>query len=254
MVGREGYSDRTLKILFGLAQGSCMFPNCSQPCLLPNAADDYDIVGQISHIYAYSPGGPRGNPKALNKKQLNHHSNLLLLCNIHHPVVDSPGNKTIYTADVLFAWKQERQKWITDRTMSLVPEVTFKELNDVVDAILANPLAPNNNFVATPPEEKMAKNDLTNETLRFIIFGYGKALEVEEFVNSRAREDSTFPERLKSGFVAEYNRLSEAGLRGDDLFTALHRFTYGYNDDLIRRAAGLSVLVYLFQKCEIFAP
>lgn len=76
--------------------------------------------------------------------------------------------------------------------------------------------------------------------------------EVEEFVEHVAIRDSRFPERLKAGFVAEYSRLKEQGFEGDSLFEALREFAYGRTRNFQKQAAGLAVLVYLFEKCEVF--
>lgn len=65
--------------------------------------------------------------------------------------------------------------------------------------------------------------------------------------------DTTFPERLRQGFITEYNSLRDTdGLTGDALFYALVDFTSGSISDLKRQAAGLAVLGYLFECCEVF--
>ena len=64
--------------------------------------------------------------------------------------------------------------------------------------------------------------------------------------------DIEFGERLRNGFVAEYERLRNEGLRGDLLFDQLVQFSSGGRGDAKLRAAGLTVLVYLFEKCEVF--
>jgi hypothetical protein len=61
-----------------------------------------------------------------------------------------------------------------------------------------------------------------------------------------------FPEKLKSGFLAEYQRLCTAGMTGDALFESLHKFSCGNSSDFRKAAAGLAVLSYLFEKCEVF--
>jgi len=64
--------------------------------------------------------------------------------------------------------------------------------------------------------------------------------------------DTNSPEKLKAGFLAAYRRLGEAGLSGDDLFDRLAEFAC-HNDHRTRyRAAGLAVLTYLFEVCDVF--
>jgi hypothetical protein len=78
--------------------------------------------------------------------------------------------------------------------------------------------------------------------------------EVEQFVQSVARLDSHFPERLKTGFVTRYNDFLANGVSGDALFEALHDFASCSSSNFDRQGAGLGVLCYLFQKCEVFEP
>ena len=66
--------------------------------------------------------------------------------------------------------------------------------------------------------------------------------------------DIDFGEHLKEGFVSKiYQRLKNVEkLSGDMLFNALFEFATKGCNDFKQRAAGLSVLVYLFEKCEVF--
>ncbi len=64
--------------------------------------------------------------------------------------------------------------------------------------------------------------------------------------------DPDFPEQLKAGFVEKYNALLAKGYVGDTLFYGLHEFANGGSSDFLMQAAGLSILTYLFQKCEVF--
>lgn len=51
----------------------------------------------------------------------------------------------------------------------------------------------------------------------------------------------------------EYERLKNAELMsGDELFNGLLDFASLGATDFKQRAAGLTVLVYLFEKCEVF--
>ena len=61
-----------------------------------------------------------------------------------------------------------------------------------------------------------------------------------------------FPEKLKAGFLSEYDRLKAIGYSGDSLFFCLFDFAGGKHSEHIKRAAGLAVLAYLFQICEVF--
>ena len=134
-----------------------------------------------------------------------------------------------------------------------MPAVTFDELDVVTKFILGmRPPSSEISFTITGIREKMLKNNLTEEVLFLLTMGMGKAREVGQFVEHNALLRPDFPEKLKSGFLTEYQRLSTQGIKGDELFECLRKFSSGYSSDFRREAAGLAVLSYLFEKCEVF--
>jgi len=82
--------------------------------------------------------------------------------------------------------------------------------------------------------------------------GLSVAREVRAYVESVAQTDQDFPERLKSGFLEEYYRLKREGHSGDDLFDLMCGFAQRGFEEQAKRAAGLAVLTYLFEACEVF--
>jgi len=76
--------------------------------------------------------------------------------------------------------------------------------------------------------------------------------QVDQYIEKNVDEE--FGEHLKQGFVTEYNRLRNVeGLMADELFNALWDVASGTGvNDFLIKAAGLNVLVYLFEKCEVF--
>ena len=134
-----------------------------------------------------------------------------------------------------------------------MPSVSFDELDIVTKFILGmQPASQEINFNITDITQKISKNTLTQEVHFLLTMGMGKVKEVRSFIelNSILRPD--FPEKLKAGFVTEYQRLLKANIRGDALFESLHKFSCGNSSDLKKIAAGLAVLSYLFERCEVF--
>lgn len=83
--------------------------------------------------------------------------------------------------------------------------------------------------------------------------GLIKAKEVQQFVEQASTLDPTFPTRLKATFLQEYKRLKdEESLSGDSLFEAIHQFASPSTKAFEYQAAGLAVVTYLFEKCDIF--
>ena len=248
-MGRR-YPDKDLKILWGLSAGRCAFPGCREMCIVGSTQyDPRAIIGKIAHIHAHEDRGPRANP-ALAKTERDSYNNWILLCGTHHDLVDVQPNT--YSAADLLKWKDEHEEWVSQRLAKEMPEVTFAELEILLKGILGTASAPSTKFVAPDPREKMKRNSLTDKVLFSLTLGYGKAGEVEDFVEHMALIETNYPERLKTGFVTEYRRLVGKGFNGDSLFESLMEFACGGNQDFRRRAAGLAVLAYLFAKCEVF--
>ena len=205
------------------------------------------ILSQTA-IYDSEPG-PRANPN-LTLQQRNSYQNLILLCATHHALVDRQPNT--YTVAELRKWKnfqETRHKEYLRRTMA---EVTFKEL-ELVTQVLVNGNGYRPSPVSTiPPQDKMDRNGLTGQSSRLFSIGLLQAPRVREFVEFMGSHDATFVGRLISGFTGEYQRLRQEGLAGDSLFAAMLRFSTQGRGELIHNSAGLAVLVYLFERCEVF--
>ncbi|MGC1198210.1 MAG: hypothetical protein WA882_15055 [Geitlerinemataceae cyanobacterium] len=134
-----------------------------------------------------------------------------------------------------------------------MPSVSFDELDIVTKFILGmQPASPEINFNITDITHKISKNCLTQEVNFLLTMGMGKVKEVGRFIEHNTLLRPDFPEKLTAGFVTEYQRLLKAGIRGDVLFESLHKFSCGNSSDLKKTAAGLAVLSYLFEKCEVF--
>ena len=75
---------------------------------------------------------------------------------------------------------------------------------------------------------------------------------VQEYVESTSTVDRTFVNRLTTGFINEYQERRNDGYEGDSLFEALRMFSAQGRLDVRNQCAGLAVLVYLFERCEVF--
>jgi hypothetical protein len=248
----RSYTDRDLKLLWGLAAARCAHPECRKPLIKEATSLDREaIIGKIAHINSISPNGPRHDPTK-SVDYLNSYDNLLLLCGNHHDEVD-PQEST-FTVDVLHQWKANHEAWVFSRLEQAVPVIGFAELEVVCQGVIGGVLPPSNPVAPTAPLEKMRKNGLTEKVRMKLTLGLSVFNEVESFVQSVSRLDSHFPERLKTGFVTRYNDFLAKGINGDALFEALHDFSSSSSSNFYRQGAGLGVLCYHFQKCEVFEP
>lgn len=95
-------SSCAVKRLFALSGNRCAFPGC--PNLLVDSSGK--VTGRICHIRGRSPGGPRYDPTQ-SEEARHSFGNLVLLCPIHHDVVD--GDEVIYSVKRLLLMKQEHE-------------------------------------------------------------------------------------------------------------------------------------------------
>lgn len=238
------------KLIWGFAAARCSKPDCRILCVAVAKGEDPSVtIGEIAHIHSYSDDGPRAN-LSLSQKDRNGYDNLILLCANHHTEVD--GQQIRYSADILRIWKQQHEEWIEGKLQASIANISFAELEIVTRSIVAVPVPPNENFALISPKAKIQRNQLSARIAQRIRLGMVKAKEVESFIRDAAKLSSDFPERISQGFVTKYNQLIEEGLKGDSLFEAMHEFSATGYTDFDHQSAGLAVLVYLFEKCEVF--
>jgi hypothetical protein len=246
----RSYGDRDIKLLWGLAAARCSFADC-RARLVEDASDqDGEVVlGKIAHIVAHSPGGPRADP-LYPASDLDKYPNLILLCGTHHDVVD--GQSSTYSVATLQAMKTEHERWVAERLTEEVANLSFVQLEMVTSSILKSPAGQLSDLALVPPEAKIERNSLSNQTSALISLGMAQFNEVRAFIEAMADYNDRFPEELSAGFVDEYKRLVEEGTQGDYLFEEMRVFASGNPSDFRRQAAGLAVLAYLFVICEVF--
>jgi hypothetical protein len=100
--------------LFVKSGNRCAFSECRR-LLTADAtpSDDLVVLGEAAHIVGESARGPRGN-SILSLSERNRYENLLLLCNLHHQLVDAQDQT--YTVDRLLAVKEAHELWV-ERTL-----------------------------------------------------------------------------------------------------------------------------------------
>lgn len=108
-----GISLKTQKMLWGRAASRCAFPDCRRELVMDaSKTDDESLVGEACHMIAQKQDGPRGDSD-LDLEQRNKYGNLLLLCNIHHKLIDDqPG---AYTVERLQLIKNEHEDWVRNK-------------------------------------------------------------------------------------------------------------------------------------------
>jgi len=99
--------DRDRKILWGRSGNRCAI--CRRVLVAAGAAPDRDsVTGEEAHIVARSTSGPRGaQPDVVDRDA---YDNLVLLCSIHHKVVDDQPHR--YSPARLREIKADHEEWV----------------------------------------------------------------------------------------------------------------------------------------------
>lgn len=248
--GSRNYNRATRALLWSRSGGLCGFPECNVVCV-EDAKDGGTsaVIGEIAHIEANSDAGPRANPQ-LSDQERNDYPNLILLCPTHHKTVDT--HETTYTVDALRGWKTDRENKFRDFLAREMQNITFAELEAITQALVNNGTTTSDSLSLIPPREKIDRNGLTAPTETLFSIGLVQSKQVQRFVEVMGGLDRTFIARLTSGFVNEYQWNVQGGLQGDPLFEAMRRFSAQGRSDIRYQCAGLAVLVYLFERCDVF--
>ncbi|GIL41222.1 hypothetical protein [Roseiterribacter gracilis] len=248
---KRGYSQRTLKVLWGLSGNRCAHPECEQ-CLVADATEGSEqlVVGEIAHIYAISEDGPRGKA-GLTEAELNHASNLIILCPTHHTIVD--GQHGTYPAETLLSWKVRHERKFGDALSISIASIGFAELEVAAKALMGTKVdVPSGGLANIPPTDKIEKNALGPTSALMLTMGAAKSHEVAALFIRMAQLDPNFPDRLRAGFTDRYKKARDAGALGDELFIDLLQWACGGSDDHGRQASGLCILSHLFILCDVF--
>ncbi|MBV8298956.1 MAG: HNH endonuclease [Candidatus Eremiobacteraeota bacterium] len=127
--------EKDVKLLWGFAANRCAIPECRRILAQnPAVGGGGFTIGEMAHIVAEQPGGPRGD-SALSDRQRNSYSNLILLCPTHHRIVDQ--DIETYTVSVLHSIKDEHETWVADKLSPTDPKAAAAEYlyADLVDFV-----------------------------------------------------------------------------------------------------------------------
>jgi hypothetical protein len=117
----------TIRNLDTLSSNQCAAPGCTKPLI---ASDGETIISKICHIEAASDDGPRFNPRMTDEDR-RHFSNLILLCDEHHRIIDNKANENKYPVELLKKWKEDHESKAKNRKLISNPTL----LGDAINAL-----------------------------------------------------------------------------------------------------------------------
>jgi len=100
--------------LWGKAAGRCQYDGCNKPLWLDSLTKAEFNTAYIAHIIADSPDGPRGSEK-LSKKLSKDISNLMLMCDEHHRLIDKEDVEG-HSVEILHRMKRKHEERIQLQT------------------------------------------------------------------------------------------------------------------------------------------
>lgn len=237
------------KHLWGMSAGRCAYPTCRIELTKEGNEQDGPVtIGEIAHIFAHSPDGPRPHPDGLYGNA-NGYENLILLCRNHHREVD--GQPNTYSAATLRQWKTDHERWVAEQLA--MEEFNSADLESIITWLTDHSIPASTDY--TPPvfpAEKIKFNNLSMRVQNLITVGLSRVSEVEIFIINHSKIDIKFAERLLAPLLTQYNMLKADGLNSDYVFDDLRQFACGNSPDFSKQSAGLALIVYFFERCEIF--
>jgi hypothetical protein len=224
-------------------------PDCRRRIVLERTPLDREpILGVVAHIRGENPGSARYD-STMKPVERNSAQNLIVVCPTCHTKIDTQPNT--YPAEVLYDIKAKHESWVSRNTIKEVINVGFPELQQIIQYLASTKSASPSPLTLITPREKIRKNNLSSTVENLIKMGMTQTRQVSDYLN--AITDVEYGNRLKHIFISEYVKLrNQEGLFGDDLFNCLMSFAANGATNFVERAAGLAVLVYLFEKCEVF--
>ena len=230
----------------------CAYPRCDRYLTVNGkGGGDLAFLGIAAHIAGEKQGAARYD-SSMTDEQRRSYDNLIYLCGYHHDLIDKQEQD--HSIEQLKKLKAKHEDRVREGVNEAIADVGFPELEKAVKGIIQMPPCESSRDFTppVPPEEKIKKNQLSDNKHIDIKVGLAIAHEVKRFIQIEAQNAPDFAERLKAGFLEKYYKLWREGNRGDDLFDLMCGYAeQGFRDQTMR-AAGRGILIYLFELCEVF--
>lgn len=238
------------KVLLAFRSGGiCAYPTCGKHLTYQAEVGDDTYVAEAAHIRGEKPNAARYDALMTDEERDSVH-NLIFLCTDHHTIIDKV--EADWPTAKLHALKSTHEAQVHEAMEKAFVDVEFPELEQAISWVTSQVPVANGSFDLTPPDEKIKKNDLSNGSRHIIAAGLMSRATVAAYVEAETQLDSDFPERLKAGFLAEYYALRAKGHKGEELFELMCSFAQRGLRKNADRTAGVAVLIYLFEICDVF--
>lgn len=123
-------TDKTRKVLWGRSGNRCAI--CRQKLVVDETELDAEsVVGDECHIISGTPNGPRHDSN-FPPEENNDISNLLLLCRVHHKMVDDQYET--YSTELLRSIRLNHENWVESKLkdMEEIPPVRIRRIKNKI--------------------------------------------------------------------------------------------------------------------------
>lgn len=239
-----GTTNKDIKKLYGLSAGQCNI--CKK-----NLFDSDVHIGEMAHVIAKSPIGPRG--EKLNEDIRDSYQNLVLLCANHHKEVDQNPEK--YTIELLHNIKKNHEHQISLKLSTNDRKSSESVLNELFWHLGFTKLV---NYFENLPDffdiEFLIVHDVFSEFVRTNphIYPFSDAVlqeKIEGFINPYAKVINFFHSgyQTDTGHIEHYRETNNAFLFKLNRRNLPYEYAKGalsqYNHDIKTMIAGYYDLV-----------
>lgn len=205
-------------------------------------------IGENAHIYGEKPGAARYDASK-PVEFVNSEPNLVFLCCNCHKIVDT--EVALYSPETLLSMKSEHENRVFLLLQQGSVNYTFAELEVITNFLIkeSGKSATSTNYHLLRLSEKIAKNQLL-DIQGYINTGLLTVSRIEDYLNRHP--DQSFADKLTRIFVEKYTVLKEEENEPISIFNKLWDYACNGQIDFNYRSAGLALLVYFFEKCEVF--
>lgn len=210
----------------------------------PNAA----CIGENAHIYGEKPGAARFDATK-SDSFVNSEKNLLFLCCNCHKKIDT--DIASYPVDTLFTLKKQHEQWVENTLAKESISYSFAEIEVLAQYLVSSKafIQDVSSFRLLKIRDKINKNSL-QDVQHYITMGLSNIHTISEYLNRHP--DPLFATKLTSIMAQKYQELKNESSDSNEVFYKLWDIASGNNNDFKYRAAGLGILTYFFEKCEVF--
>ena len=216
--------------------------------LVDSSNTNAPCIGENAHIYGEKEGAARYD-SSKDEKFVNSEENLIFLCCNCHKKIDTDVES--YPAEELFKLKRKHEGKVIKMLAENAPNYSFVELEILAKYLIGTQanMVNKQTYSLLNISEKITKNAL-QDVQGYLNIGLINVETIQDYLNRNP--DPFFANKLTNVIVEKYNELKKQKLDSISIFYELWAYASGQREDYNYKSAGLGILSYFFEKCEVF--